>query len=419
MDFVSFLAKLCAIMALITGILYSYHPFYLFVPLFLRRKKHQPAKRLRYAVLIAARNEEAVIPHLLDSIQEQDYPAELIDTYVVADNCTDQTAAVAEAHGATVFSRFNQKQVGKGYALNFLFDHIRSLGKLDDYDAFLIFDADNLLSKDFITQINQLPSDGYQSFCGYRNTKNFGDNWISASYALWFLHESTHANRSRYLLGSNVIVNGTGFGFTRELFQKMGGWNFTTMAEDTEFVNWCITSGVKIGYCHDAIFYDEQPTTWSASVKQRTRWAQGGFQVSLKYIGRLLKSLFRGKWISYSSLEMITLDFFGLSFSTLTAVLCLLLTALQTTFLGFLQALVSLLFATYMTFFVMGTLTVLMDWKRILGTTGQKIKAIFAWPLFMLSFVPVSFCALFRKFEWTPIPHTAVIASADLNVNRH
>ncbi len=418
MDFVSFLTKLCAIMALITGILYSYQAFYLFLPLIFRRKKHQPVKRLRYAVLIAARNEEAVIPHLLDSINAQDYPAELIDTYVVADNCTDQTAAVAEAHGATVFTRFNHRQVGKGYALDYLIEHIRELGKLDDYDAFLIFDADNLLCPDYIRQINQLPSDGFQAFCGYRNTKNFGTNWITSGYALWYLHESSHANRSRYTIGSGAAVNGTGFGFTRALLERLGGWHFFTLTEDIEFNNWCATNGIKIGYCHDAMLYDEQPVTWSASWKQRTRWAQGGFQVSFKYIGRLLRGLFRGRWITYTCIELMSLDFWGFSFATLTGTLSALAVLLQNPLLVALEIFLVAFCTAYLSMVYMGLLTIVMEWKRIVATPQKKIASIFTFPFFMMTFAPITMCAMFRKFEWTPIAHTVAIGSAELNANR-
>ncbi|MFR8333265.1 MAG: glycosyltransferase [Oscillospiraceae bacterium] len=97
-----------------------YQVVYLIIPFFVKPRPHQSARLHRYAILIAARNEEAVLPHLLDSIAAQDYPAELLTTFVVADNCTDRTAQVAQDRGARVFVRNNRTQVGKGYALHFL-----------------------------------------------------------------------------------------------------------------------------------------------------------------------------------------------------------------------------------------------------------------------------------------------------------
>ena len=196
------------------------------LPIF-RKKKKLPNQPLhRYAILIAARNEECVIPHLLDSIRNQDYPSQLLTTYVIADNCTDHTAQVAAGHGALVYERFDRTQIGKGYALQFLLSKIKKDAGWDSYDAFLIFDADNLLRPDYVTEINKVCGAGYKAFCGYRNTKNFGTNWLSAGYAVWYLHDSAHRNQSRMMLGTSCAVSGTGFGFTRELLDRMGGWNF-------------------------------------------------------------------------------------------------------------------------------------------------------------------------------------------------
>ena len=398
----------------LTTICYLYQIVYLIVPFFEKRRKHKPVRLHRFAVLIAARNEEAVLPHLLESIRSQGYPAELLDTYVVADNCTDRTAEVARAHGAQVFQRFNKQQVGKGYALNFLLKQIDGNVGLDQYDAFLVFDADNLLEPDYVAQINQTYSDGYEAFCGYRNTKNFGGNWLSAGYGIWYLHDSTHLNRSRMMLGTTCAVTGTGFGFTRELLERCGGWHFFTLTEDIEFNTWCATHGVRIGYCHDAILYDEQPENFRQSWRQRTRWTQGGLQVSVKYAKDLLLGLFRGGRTAYASFEMATLSMWGYGMSALSCGMTLLVTFLAERWIGIAMALVMALVGTYFSMLLIGGLTLLTEWKRIRATTAQKIGAAFAFPLFMITFVPISVTALFRKFQWQPISHTVAISTAQL-----
>ena len=398
----------------LTTICYLYQIVYLIVPFFEKRRKHKPVRLHRFAVLIAARNEEAVLPHLLESIRSQGYPAELLDTYVVADNCTDRTAEVARAHGAQVFQRFNKQQVGKGYALNFLLKQIDGNVGLDQYDAFLVFDADNLLEPDYVAQINQTCSDGYEAFCGYRNTKNFGGNWLSAGYGIWYLHDSTHLNRSRMLLGTTCAVTGTGFGFTRALLERCGGWHFFTLTEDIEFNTWCATHGVRIGYCHDAILYDEQPESFRQSWRQRTRWTQGGLQVSVKYAKDLLLGLFRGGRTAYASFEMATLSMWGYGMSALSCGMTLLVTFLAERWIGIAMALVMALVGTYFSMLLIGGLTLLTEWKRIRATTAQKIGAAFAFPLFMITFVPISVTALFRKFQWQPISHTVAISAAQL-----
>lgn len=401
-------------MVTLVTILFLYQAVYLYIPLFKRSAKPAATKKLRYGVLIAARNEEMVLPHLLDSIRAQDYPAELIDIFVVADNCTDNTAQVAQEHGAIVFQRFNKQLIGKGYALNHLIKQIRIHVGLEKYDAFIVFDADNLLEPDYFTNINTLPAEGFRAFCGYRNTKNFGTNWLTSGYGLWYLHESGHMNRSRAILNVGCHVNGTGFGFTRELLEEMGGWNFFTLTEDIEFNNYCATHGIKIGYCYDAVLYDEQPLTFSQSWKQRTRWAKGGMQVSFKYIGSILRGLFHGRWQTYTCLELFTLSFWGFGLGALTSVITITTAALSSSLLTFLILMATTLFVTYLTMAFIGLLTVAYEWKRIRATNKEKIVSIFTFPFFMMTFVPISICAIFSKHKWDPIAHTVAISTADL-----
>lgn len=414
MEYLSILKTVsCVMMGFIT-ILFLYQVFYLYIPLFKRLRKPGDSKPLRYAVLIAARNEEMVLPHLLDSIRAQDYPADMIDMYVVADNCTDNTAQVAETHGATVFKRFNKQYIGKGYALNYLLSQIRSHVGWDKYDAFMIFDADNLLEPDFIRNINSLPAQGYQAFCGFRNTKNFGTNWLTSGYGLWYLHESSHMNRSRAILNIGCHVNGTGFGFTRQLLEKLGGWNFFTLTEDLEFNNYCATNGIKIGYCYDAVLYDEQPLTFAQSWKQRTRWAKGGMQVSFKYIGAILRGIRQKGWQGYTSFELFTLSFWAVCLGALTSVITLITAALSLPLVTFLSLLGTTAIGSYFTMAFLGLITLVFEWNRIRATKKEKIVSIFTFPLFLVTFVPISVYAVFSKRRWDPIAHTVAISTADL-----
>ena len=414
MNFLSILRSLSYALAVITSICYFYQIVYLILPLLKKPRPLEATALRRYAILIAARNEEAVLPHLLASIRAQDYPAELITTYEVADNCTVRTAEVARSGGARVFCRFNKTQIGKGYALNFLLGQIDGNEGFDSYDAFLIFDADNLLLPDYVRQINKVCSNGYDAFCGYRNSKNFGANWISQGYALWYLHDSCHLNQSRMLLGTTCAVNGTGFGFTRRLLERMGGWNFFTLTEDIEFSTWCATRGIRIGYCRDAMVFDEQPENFLQSWRQRTRWTQGGLQVSIRYAGDLLRGLLKGGRTAYASFETATLSLWGYGMGVICCGMTLLVTFLAERWLGLGKAILLGLAGTYGSMFVIGALTMLTEQKRIRATFTEKIRSLFAFPLFMMTFVPIALSAPFRKFQWQPIAHTVAISAEEL-----
>ena len=235
---------------------YLYQFVYVLVVLFKKdNTPQQPAVLHRFGVVIAARNERVVLPNLIRSIQEQSYPRELVDIFVVADNCTDDTAQVAREMGAVVYERCNPQQVGKGYALDFAFHRIAQDYGNQYHDAFLVFDADNLLDEHYIEEMNKTFSQGYRVITSYRNSKNYATNWITAGYSLWFLREAKYLNNARMMLGTNCAISGTGFLISSEIVRRYGGWKFHLLTEDIEFSIVNAIEGEKIGYCGTAVLY--------------------------------------------------------------------------------------------------------------------------------------------------------------------
>lgn len=415
MTFQEVIGLIAIILMILTSLCFAFQVIYLFVPFFVKPKPHKEEKPHRFAILIAARNEQSVLPHLLRSIAAQDYPQELITTYVVADNCTDDTARLAAEYGAHVYSRNDTHLVGKGYALNYLIRKIREEGSYESYDAFMIFDADNLLSKDFMTQINKTFSDGYDGATSYRNTKNLGTSWVSAFMSMWYLHDAAHLNRSRHLLGVPCHVTGTGFGFTRQLLDRMGGnWNFFTLTEDIEFSTWCATHGARIGYNYDAILYDEQPIRFMQSWRQRTRWTQGGIQVSFRLFKDYLPGLLQGGAAGYGSFEAMMLSLWGYVLGGLSGIVGMLNTYLMFGWMGLAVSAAAALPVMYLSMFAMGALVTITEWDRMRATRAEKIKAMFAFPLFLITYVPIAATALFQKFSWPPIEHTVAVGMESL-----
>ena len=407
-----------AVISALFFICYTYQ--FLYIPLVLLKKRRplpHPAASHRYAVLIAARNEENVIAGLLDSLAAQTYDMSLVTVFVAADNCTDRTAAIARAHGAVVYERFNQLNVGKGYALDFLLQHIGA-DYPEGFDGYFVFDADNILSPDYLERMNESFSAGNEIVTSYRNSKNFGDNWISAGYALWFLRESRYLNGARNRLGSSAAVGGTGFLFSQRILDKTGGWRFYLLTEDIEFSVYHILRGERIAICEDAVLYDEQPTDFRQSVRQRLRWAKGYIQVFWYYGGRLLKGAAKGSWSCFDMAMAIMPAFVLTCISILANVTLAAIGLAEGAGLWFaMRSLLECLGGIYLTLLVIGGITTATEWRQIHAPAWQKVMYTFSFPLFMFTYIPISFAALFMKVEWKPIRHGAAARIPAQSVN--
>ena len=389
---------------------YCYQFLYIPVALFKKKKTFPEGAAHRFAILIAARNEEAVICDLVESLKNQTYPAELTDIYVVADNCTDRTAEAAKAHGAIVFERSNMTQVGKGYALNFLLGEIKKT-----YDAYIVFDADNVADPNYIMEINKTFSAGYDIVNSYRNSKNYGDNWISSGYGLWFLREAQYLNRPRAILGASCGVSGTGFLFSHRILEQCGGWNFHLLTEDIEFTAHNIVNGEKIGYCPTAVFYDEQPVSFRQSVRQRIRWVQGYLQVLRRYGGKLIKGCFVGNFSCFDMLMNIA----PAAILAWLSILINLASAIYrfvngdnvfTVVFSIGQSLLNLC----LTVLILGLITAISEWKQIHCSIWRKLLSVITFPLFMMTYLPVTVAALVSKPGWKPITHSISVSVQEI-----
>lgn len=394
------------IVGIIFTVCYAYQFFYLPIPWLFKRKNTREAQRNSFAILICGRNESAVIGDLLDSIKGQTYDQSLITVFVMADNCTDNTAEVAAEHGAVVYKRFNKQLIGKGYALSELLGHIKE-DFPEGFDGYMVFDADNILSPDYIEKMNLTFSQGHDIITSYRNSKNYGTNWISAGYGLWFLRESRYLNQARYILHTSCAVSGTGFMFSRKIAEEVEGWPYHLLTEDIEFSTSQITKGRKIAFCKDAELFDEQPVKFSQSWKQRLRWAKGNFQVFGGYHKELLKGMLHGNFSCYD-MAMSIMPAFVLSVVTLLCNVVILIYGIATgvNAVEVLNLVGALLSSVYGTFFMMGAITTVTEWKHIHTSALKKILYVFTFPLFMFTYLPISCVAVFKDCGWQPIEHT-------------
>jgi cellulose synthase/poly-beta-1,6-N-acetylglucosamine synthase-like glycosyltransferase len=386
---------------------YAFQVAYSFIPFIKKLPKHKESVLHKYAVIICARNEEAVLSEIFDSLEKQDYPRELVTVAVVADNCTDATASVARARGAVVYERFNTSEVGKGYALDYGLSMLgRDFGE-DAFDAFLVFDADNVLEYDFITEINKTFSDGYPVVTSYRNSKNYGESWLSAGSGLWWLRDSKYLNGSRMRIGACPQVAGTGFLFSNEIKKEYGGWPFHTMTEDYEFTCHSVVRGKRFGYCETARFYDDQEPTFRGAWNQRLRWSKGGIQSFAIYLKELVKGFFSNKFVACYDMAMSIAPAYFISMiaCVVNVVGAAVLIALGNDVFGVLYLLMRTVVGAYLLLLTQSILTTATEWRNIKAKRWKKILYIFTWPIYIFTFVPIAAVATFKKVEWKETKH--------------
>ncbi len=384
--------------------------------------QYPPAKTLhRYAYFIAAHNEEAVIANLVRSIKQQDYPQELIDVFVVADACTDDTAEKARAAGAIVYERNDLARKGKSWVMDYGFERI-----LREYpgvhEGFFVFDADNLISPSYTRIMNDAFDQGYMAITSYRNSKNFGSSWISAAYATAFLREARFLNNARMMCGTSCAVSGSGYLISAKIVEGMRGWQFHSLTEDIQFSTFCAVHGVRIAYA-PAEFFDEQPVTFAASWKQRMRWTKGFYQVFFTYGAQLIKSIFAFRRFSAYDMFMTVAPGNLLTLISILANGAFLVVGLLSH--GFLatdaelqscfESIIMTLLTLYQTYFVMGLLTTFFERKHIHCQKRWRVVAnLFTFPLFMFTYIPLIVAALFLKVDWVPTPHSLSLTLDDV-----
>ena len=389
------------------------------VGLFFKKRFPKTEEKLKYGVVISARNEEAVVGNLIESVKNCKYPQDKLQIFVIAHNCTDKTAEVSRKHGATVYEYNNPEECTKGYAVKYLFKRIREDWGIENYDGFFQIDADNVLDEMFFDKMNDafIAEGRTNIITSLRNSKNFGSNVVSAMYGLSFLSGCLFASRGRTILGCSTRVQGTGFLIPTEAL--LDGWNYVTITEDLEFTVDQIFSGRKIIYCDEAVVYDEQPTNLRVMWRQRLRWAKGPLILCETRFKDLLARLFKPQKKGGVEYKISAYDIFVgiLPFFTISASLFI---------LRLLFVLVSPCFGTPMDVFwssimIMGqglliayvssvaaaALVFIFESKRIKKVPlWLKIVSTLLFPIFLFLSIPLEFVALFtKKVGWKTIPH--------------
>lgn len=377
------------------NVIYAIHfaaPF--IIGLFKKKKELFVSKKeCQFAILIPARNEEFVIGNLLDSLVHQNYPKEKYQIYVLINHCTDQTKEIAIEKGVNIVECPDTVR-SKGDVLQYAFSSLQK----EPIDAYLIFDADNVVHPDFCKYMNQSYQNGAQVAQSFRDSKNGKKNWLSGGYSIFYFIQNVFFH-TRQKCKISATLSGTGMMVAKNMINAYG-YPMNTMTEDMEYSAFVVTHDVKIQFVEKAVTYDEQPECFSTSWKQRKRWTTGAYQCFKKYFF----TLWKGKLNRFSKL-----DLFFIFFSPLLQVLTCTIGAIniiyltvQNGILDFLYSATILLSLTYIVIVLFAIFVIKYNRKN----PSQMRKTILLFPIFLSTWLPIQFICLFKGVkQWEEIEH--------------
>lgn len=398
---------------MIWGFFFLIGLFYFLYPEFYKKSNtnipKKETKEPSFAVVIPARNESKVIEGLLKSIQNQTCSVPMEDVYVIVETKEDPTVKITQNYGSQIILRKHLEKRRKGYALEEGFQEILKLKK--NYDAYFIFDADNILDPTYFEEMKKTYLEGYDIGIGYRNSKNGNHNMISACSSLTFSMINTLGNEAKNKYHQNVVVSGTGFYIKGKWIQKWNGYPFHSLTEDYELYLYSILHEMTSFYNTKAIFYDEQPITFKQSILQRTRWIKGFFTARKEYIPKIKRSISKdtknkgSKIVECVGIKPYLFLIIGAVGLFLTFLILGIYKAFKWKsinqiefFLSFLILLIAYMILVFFTAFL------IHKEKDLNLNRKMKIQALFFNPLFLASYIICLFKSM-RKVEWVPIEH--------------
>ena len=358
----------------------------------------------KFSIIIAARNEEAVIGNLIDSLKKQNYDQDKYVINVIVNNSTDNTLKVAKKHGANAF-KCEIPVKSKGEVLHYIFNKYKDL----DHDAYIIFDADNVVHPDFLMHMNHSLNKGFKVAQGFRDSKNYQDNWISGSYTLFYYIQNFFFNLSRKKINSSASINGTGFMVEKKFIESLD-FSPVTLTEDVELTTICAIHNEKIDFVNKAITYDEQPTSFKVSLIQRLRWSKGNLQCWLKYHHQLFKAFIKNHNLACVDMYLNNLAAFVQVLSMIVVVVTFVQKVLTTKVVFSLAGIVAML-VSYIGTLIVSLFVTIYNKKSVTA----MMSSLILFTLFMLTWFPINIVSLFKKeVKWKHIGHNKSINIDDI-----
>lgn len=405
----------------IIGIAFGIQLIYILL-FFVPAKKYPVSEtKHKFGIVIPARNESAVIADTVKCILRSKYPRDKFDVYVVADNCTDNTAELARAAGATVYERFDPdpKHHKAGYALKYLFEKIMEEHP-GEYEVFIKFDADNLMEPDYISRMNDAYAAGVKSARGYSNSKNIDQNVVAGISGLWYIRDCRFSCNFRSAIGQGTMLGGAGMMFAAEIIEKHG-WDCLCATDDAEFVMRRLNQDkIKTMYVKDAVVYEDQPATIKETFKRYKRMAPA---LNKLFFTQGIKSflLFFARW-KWTYIDM----FLTLMFIPVCVLMCTWLpiyyiyVLIYSGVVGYWNVFwqyitvigYALAFAFVLAFILQALLAVVLERKRIKAPIKKLIPTVVLFPAFMIIYAAGITIGVFSKSQWGQVKRNTTVSSS-------
>lgn len=380
-----------------------------------RKNNNKPIKRKEdhnFCFLVPARYESKVIEGLLISLKKQTFKINMKDVYVIVESKKDETINICKKYNASVIIRKHLELQRKGYALDEAVKQILKSKK--HYDAYFIFDADNVLDKNYLKNMIPIFDLGYDMATGYRNCKNGNKSVIAASSTLTFSLVNTIFNDKKNKETRNITFSGTGFYIRGSLIEKWKGYPFHTLTEDYELSSYATLNNLTTYYNTKSVFYDEQPVKFKDTINQRIRWIRGYFDVRRMYNRKMFKALDK-KDKNYGSKLDEAIGIVPYIFMVVGLVIWFLSLIFFITYNLLLHdnvwkyhllELAIYMLVVYFALFIMTLVIVILEGDKIALTLKSKLKVLFFNPIFMISYVPCAIKALtLKEVKWTRVEH--------------
>lgn len=385
-------------------------------------------KYSKFAVLIAARDESKVIASILKSLKDQTYNPKYFDVWVIVEREDDPTVQIVKDFGFNYFVRdeLTDSRKTKGFALQECIRHFDTEGI--DYDAYMIFDADNVIEANYLEAMNDLRQTGVKVGLGYRNFTNANHNWLTVGSAIMFTYMNQVTGRGRSILFHKMTLMGTGYYVDSDIIKDAGGWIFTGMTEDIQLSTYCYYHDVYMCYYPLVHFYDEQAPDFKTVHNQHVRWLAG-------YIGR--RKPFKVAGVNYdyhpkNMQKMMILEFkYGLIPFVVFNAICVILGIVDIVF-GILCAYVNpdtyrlgMIFGNlayqifmWMLIFIVPSAIVIYRENKVLKLSKKNcVLAMFTYGFFFYEFI-LSFIDLFlhpsKKKNWKRVDHSGEITHSNV-----